>query len=104
MFTKIGILLQKGYFKRRGRNLFCSTLKRRDVEEWAMEDNVNLNLTRFINLLSEEKKEYIVNEVKENLNAKSQVNLAETIQKVLEDEIAFLLEVEISRQNLSGKE
>lgn len=70
----------------------------------AMEDNVNLNLTRFINLLSEEKKEYIVNEVKENLNAKSQVNLAETIQKVLEDEIAFLLEVEISRQNLSGKE
>lgn len=69
-----------------------------------MEDNVNLNLTRFINLLSEEKKEYIVNEVKENLNAKSQVNLAETIQKVLEDEIAFLLEVEISRQNLSGKE
>lgn len=70
----------------------------------AMEDNVNPNLTRFINLLSEEKKEYIVNEVKENLNAKSQVNLAETIQKVLEDEIAFLLEVEISRQNLSGKE
>lgn len=69
----------------------------------AMEDKISPDLARFIDLLESEKKEYIVNEVKENLNEDSQVRMAETIQLVLADEIAFLLEIEIRRQNYLEK-
>lgn len=65
-------------------------------------EKLNPELSKIIGLFDEQKQEYLTKEILDNLNEKSQKSLSETVLQVLGDELAFLIEVEIRRQNMNN--
>lgn len=57
------------------------------------------DLKRVTSILGCNEMEYLNKEIAKNLDVESQNKLFTVIQQVLQDEISFLLEVEIRRQN-----